>query len=50
VASNEIAANVEKIAQMSEENSAATREAADTARQLETLAVGTRNVVSRFRL
>ena len=40
MASNDIAANVEKIAQMSEENSAATREAADTARQLEALAVG----------
>ncbi len=50
MASNDIAANVEKIAQMSEENSAATREAADTARQLEALAVGTRTAVSQFRV
>lgn len=48
VASNEIASNVERIAQMSEENSAATREVADTARQLEVLAMGTRNAVSQF--
>jgi methyl-accepting chemotaxis protein len=50
VASNDIAANVEKIAQMSEENSAATREAADTAQQLEALAAGTRAAVSGFRV
>jgi methyl-accepting chemotaxis protein len=50
VASNDIAANVEKIAQMSEENSAATREAADTAHQLEALAAGTRAAVSEFRV
>lgn len=48
MASNEIASNVERIAQMSEENSAATREVADTARQLEVLAMGTRNAVSQF--
>jgi len=50
VASNDIAANVEKIAQMSEENSAATREAADTAHRLEQLAAGTRAAVSAFRV
>ena len=50
VASNDIAANVEKIAQMSEENSAATREAADTAHQLEQLAANTRAAVSVFRV
>ena len=50
VASNDIAANVEKIAQMSEENSAASREAADTAHQLEGLAAATRAAVSRFRV
>jgi methyl-accepting chemotaxis protein len=50
VASNDIAANVEKIAQMSEENSAATREAADTAHQLEGLAASTRAAVSAFRV
>ncbi len=50
VASNDIAANVEKIAQMSEENSAATREAADTAHQLEQLAASTRAAVSVFRV
>jgi methyl-accepting chemotaxis protein len=50
VASNDIAANVEKIAQMSEENSAATREAADTAHQLEKLAADTRQAVAAFRV
>jgi methyl-accepting chemotaxis protein len=50
VASNDIAANVEKIAQMSEENSAATREAAETARQLEELAASTRQAVAVFRV
>jgi methyl-accepting chemotaxis protein len=50
VASNDIAANVEKIAQMSEENSAATREAAETAHQLEELAAGTRQAVAVFRV
>jgi methyl-accepting chemotaxis protein len=50
VASNDIAANVEKIAQMSEENSAATREAAETARQLEELAASTRQAVAAFRV
>jgi len=49
VVSNEIATNVEKIAQMSEENSAATREAADTALHLEQLAGGTRDAAGQFR-
>ncbi|MCX7174232.1 MAG: methyl-accepting chemotaxis protein [Proteobacteria bacterium] len=49
VASNEIATNVEKIAQMSEENSAATREAADTALLLGELAAGTREAANQFR-
>ena len=50
VASNEIAANVEKIAQMSEENSAATRESAETAHQLERLAADTRQAVAAFKV
>ncbi|HEX5803344.1 MAG TPA: methyl-accepting chemotaxis protein [Azospira sp.] len=49
VAANDIAANVERIAQMSEENGAATREVADTASALETLAGQVRAAVSRFR-
>jgi methyl-accepting chemotaxis protein len=50
VASNDIAANVEKIAQMSEENSAAARESAETALQLEKLAADTRQAVAAFRV
>lgn len=50
VASNEIAANVERIAQMAEENSAATRATADSARRLETLAADTRQTVSYFQI
>ncbi|KAA3654146.1 MAG: methyl-accepting chemotaxis protein [Proteobacteria bacterium] len=50
VASNEIAANVERIAQMSEENSASTRQAHATAAQLQSLAEGTLNAVRVFRL
>ncbi|MBT0961506.1 methyl-accepting chemotaxis protein [Denitromonas iodatirespirans] len=50
VASNEIAANVERIAQMSEENSAATRQAHATAAQLQALADSTLNAVRAFRL
>jgi methyl-accepting chemotaxis protein len=50
VASNEIASSVEKIAQMAEENHAATREAAETARKLESLALGVRAAVGRFRV
>jgi methyl-accepting chemotaxis protein len=48
VAGNHIAANVEKIATMSEENRAATRAAADTARHLEQLAAATRQAVAVF--
>lgn len=50
VASNEIAVNVEKIAQMSEENGAATREVAETATLLERLADDARTAVAKFRL
>lgn len=50
VASNDIASNVEKIAQMSEENSAATRESAATARNLEQLADSTSKAVAVFRV
>jgi methyl-accepting chemotaxis protein len=48
VASNHIAANVEKIATMSEENRSATRAAADTAKHLEKLAAATRQAVAVF--
>ncbi|TVO53176.1 methyl-accepting chemotaxis protein [Denitromonas halophila] len=50
VASNEIAANVERIAQMSEENSASTQQAHATAAQLQVLAEGTLSAVRVFRL
>ena len=50
VASNDIATNVEKIAQMSEENSKATQAAADTAHNLERLSASTRQSVSVFRV
>jgi len=50
VASNEIAVNVEKIAQMAEQNRAATREAADTALLLKDLAAHTHSAVSAFRV
>jgi methyl-accepting chemotaxis protein len=50
VASNEIATNVDKIAQMSEENSAATQEAAGTAARLNVLAAETYQSISRFRI
>ncbi len=50
VASNDIATNVESIAQMSEENSAAIRSAADTAAHLEKLAADTRSTIATFRL
>lgn len=49
-ASAEIATNVEQIAQMSEENSAATQQAYETARQLRELAAETRTAVSVFSL
>lgn len=50
VASNEIGRNVERIAQMSEESSAAAREVANTALHLGELADGTRTAVGQFRL
>lgn len=50
VASNDIAANVEKVAQMSEENSAASVETAGTARRLDELAGAMRGAVDRFKL
>ncbi len=50
VASNDIAMNVESIAQMSEENSAAIRSAAQIASRLERLAEDTRRAVATFRL
>ena len=50
VASNDIAGNVEKIAQMSEENGAATREVADTAVELERLATDVKASVAYFRV
>jgi methyl-accepting chemotaxis protein len=49
-ASNDIARNVERIAQMSEENSAAVRGTAETARELERLASELQNEVRRFRV
>jgi methyl-accepting chemotaxis protein len=49
-ASNDIARNVERIAQMSEENSAAVRGTAETARELERLATELQNEVRRFRV
>lgn len=49
-ASNDIAKNVEKIAQMVEENSAAMQETASTAAQLERQSESLNEVVSRFKL
>jgi len=49
-AGGDISANVEKVAQMVEENSAATHEAADTARRLEQLAQDLHTTLQRFRL
>lgn len=50
VASNDIAKNVEKIAQMSEENSAAVQETANAAQHLEQLAASMQNTISRFKV
>ena len=50
VASTEIARNVERIAQMAEQNSAAVRDTAGTARELERLAQQLRGDVQRFRI
>jgi methyl-accepting chemotaxis protein len=49
-ASADIAGHVERIARMSEENHAATRQAADTARHLEGLAHGAREAAHRFKV
>jgi methyl-accepting chemotaxis protein len=48
--SNDIAANVENIARMSEENSAASRATAETAGRLEALAGESRRAIARFRI
>lgn len=50
VASTEIARNVERIAQMAEENSAAVAGTAQTAQQMEQLASGLLAAVRRFRV
>ena len=50
VASNDIAKNVERIAQMTEENSAAVQEASTAALHLEQLAVSLQNTIGRFRV
>jgi methyl-accepting chemotaxis protein len=44
-----VSGNVERIAQMSEQTTAASRESADTARQLEGLSQGLRNLLTTFR-
>lgn len=49
-ASTDIARNVERIAQMAEQNSEAVRETAGTARRLENLAQQLRSEVSHFRI
>ncbi|MBL8452864.1 MAG: methyl-accepting chemotaxis protein [Zoogloea sp.] len=49
-ASSDIASHVERIAQMSEENHAATRQAAKTAGHLEDLALTAREAAHRFRV
>lgn len=49
-ASTDIARNVERIAQMAEQNSNAVRETAGTARCLENLAQQLRSEVSHFRI
>jgi len=49
-ASNDIASHVEKVAQMSEENSAAAGETASAANHLEQLAGTMRSTVSKFRI
>ena len=49
-ASTEIARNVERIAQMAEQNSAEVRETAETAHRLESLAQKLRDEVSHFRI
>ncbi len=50
VASNDVAGNVERIAQMAEENNRSVREASETARNLSEVATTLQQTVSRFRL
>jgi methyl-accepting chemotaxis protein len=50
VASNDIAAHIERVAQMTEENSTAAELSADAAKQLEQLADDMRRTVDRFRI
>lgn len=50
VASNDVAGNVERIAQMAEENNRSVRETADTVRELERLGTMLTETVGRFRL
>jgi methyl-accepting chemotaxis protein len=50
VASNEIAGNVERIAQMADHNSVSVSNTASTARELEQLARELQNEVQRFRV
>lgn len=50
VASNDIAGHVERVAQMTEENSAAAGEAAQSAEHLQQLAGDMRSAVSRFKI
>ena len=49
-ASNEIARNVERIAQMAEENSTAVSANAETAAHLEMLSTGLNQEIQRFKL
>jgi methyl-accepting chemotaxis protein len=49
-ANHEIASNVEKIAQMAEENTAASQATSETAQQLQQLATNTRKATSLFRI
>lgn len=50
VASNQIAKNVERTAQMSEENSSAVAHISGTAREMESKAVVLEDIVKRFRI
>lgn len=50
IASNDIAKSVEKIAQMTEENSAAVQQSASAARHLEQLASSLQNTIGRFKV
>lgn len=50
VASNDVAGNVERIAQMADENNRSVRETVETVRNLEQLGYTLKNAVGRFRL